>query len=588
MSIGGTAFFPRSFEPLTSVTVSPSSEPDVDSTVTALPAANEVAFEAAPATTSAAKDILLFWGPSHEKQDLDDIIATCSKLGVALKVVPVCGFNSFSDSLKKDLYLGGELGRQTQVIAFFHGGAGVLGGGHYLQLSADGKEQLLSTDFFCWLGSPPPDMPASPEQAGWKGMVHAFWCGSGKLRDALVPGRPFWSSGTVMSYSARKDTASHNAVKSVLDLCQFVGLAKADPSLLAPQPIAARMLGVVGDTFCCMGNGFEKAVVIGAPRTAEEAHSGYLIDCLEGRAGQQARITGAEQDLRAIAASMREPRIGSQDAKRYRTKLENVFVTRFARDKLAAMDTLLEQHEFLSSMRLRDGLSASDMRDMVSALHDVRQAVACLRAGRGDTSLLTTLLEQMHFLAFHGEYIQIDLRDILSGRPDLVSEGLRWAIMHGQAELCFRLMDACTDYTDEQLAHEFLPLALQHCAPVAMELLALAGEGTTVTDRIVQGIRQGASGRVLSAWLIEHHWCTDINTMKTVLYESQEKCRLPLALKALGAYAPDILEKVLPVLATERQRFAHEAATLLEFAESTGNADLYLQVRKHFPAFVKN
>jgi hypothetical protein len=228
------------------------------------------------------------------------------------------------------------------------------------------------------------------------------------------------------------------------------------------------------------------------------------------------------------------------------------------------------------------------MRDMVSALHDVRQAVACLRAGRGDASLLTTMLGQMHFLALHGEYIEIDLPGMLSGRPDLVSVGLRWAIMHDQAELCFRLMDACTDYTDEQLAHEFLSLALQHCAPVAMELLALAREGSTITDCIVQGIRQGASARVLSAWLIEHHWCTDINTMKTVLYESQEKCRLPLILKALGAYAPDILEKVLPVLATERQRFAHEAATLLEFAESTGNADLYLQAKKHFPAFVKN
>jgi hypothetical protein len=61
------------------------------------------------------------------------------------------------------------------------------------------------------------------------------------------------------------------------------------------------------------------------------------------------------------------------------------------------------------------------------------------------------MLEQMHFLALHGEYIEIDLPGILSGRPDLVSEGLRWAIMHDQAELCFRLMDACTDYTDEQL-----------------------------------------------------------------------------------------------------------------------------------------
>jgi hypothetical protein len=588
MSIRSTAFIPRSFEPHSTVTLSPASKSDAGSTVTALAAANEVAFEAAPATGSAAKDIILFWGPGHRKEDFDDIIAICSKLAVALKVVQVEGFHSFHDSLKKDLYLGGELGRQTQVIAFFHGGADIPGGRQYLQLSADGKEQMESIAFFCWLRSPPPGMPASPEQAGWKGIVHAFWCGSGKLRDDFLPGRPFWDSGTALSYAARKDTASDNAVKSVLDLCEFVSVAKADPSLLAPRPVAARMLGVVGDTFCCMGTGFEQAVVISAPRTSEEAQSGCLIDCLEGRSGQQARVAGAEQDLRAIAASMREPRIGSQDPKRYRTKLENVFVTRFARDKLAAMDKLLEQHEFLSSMRLRDGMSASDMREIVIAFHDVRQAVATLSAGRGDTSLLTAMLEQMLFLSLHGESIEIDLASMLSARPDLVSEGLRWGVMQDQASVFFRLLDARADCTDAQLADEFLPLALQHCAPVAMELLALAHEGATMTDCIVQGIRQGASARVLSAWLIKHRWYADISTMKTVLYELQEKCRLPVVLKALGAYAPQILEKALPVLATERQRFAQEASILLEFAKSTGNADLYWQVRKHFPAFVES
>lgn len=588
MSIGNTAFIPRSFEPFSSVTLSPVTEPGCESTATAPPAANEVAFEAVPATAAAAKDIILFWGPGHRKDYLDDIIARCSNLGVSLKVVQIEGFHGFHDSLKRDLYLGGELGRRTQVIAFFHGSADVSGGSHFLQLSADGKEKIRSIEFFCWLGSPPPGMPASPEQADWKGIVHAFWCEGGKLRDDLLPGLPIWNNRTVLSYSGRKDTSPDNAFKSVLDLCQFIGEAKADPSLLAPQAIAARMLGVVGDTFCCMGIGFEQAVVIGAPRTAEEAQSSYLIDCLEGRAGRQARVTGAEQDLRAIAASMRDPRIGSHDPKRYRTKLENVFVTRFTRDKLAAMDALLEQHEFLSSMRLRDGLSASDMREIVSAFHDLRQAVAGLRAGRGNTRVLTTMLERMLSLTLYGEDIEIDLVSMLSDRPDLVSEGLRWAVMHGQAELFFCLLDARTDYTGEQLVHEFLPLALQHCAPVAMKLLALKHEGATITDCIVHGIRQGASGRVLSTWLMTHQWTTDLNIMRTVLFESQEKCHLPLVLKALGAHAPDFLEKALPVLATERQRFAHEVSILLEFAKSTRNVDLYLQVRKHFPAFVKS
>ena len=202
--------------------------------------------------------------------------------------------------------------------------------------------------------------------------------------------------------------------------------------------------------------------------------------------------------------------------------------------------------------------------------------------------MLTTMLERMLCLALHGEDIEIDLASMLSGRPDLVSEGLRWAVMHGQAELFFNLLDARTDYTDEQLVHEFLPHALQHCAPVAMTLLALAHQGATITDCIVQGIRQGASARVLSAWLIEHQWCGDINTMRTVLYELQEKCRLPLVLKALGAHAPDVLDKALPVLAMERQRFVNDAAVLLEFARSTRNADLYFQVRTHFFAFVRS
>nr|WP_217344489.1 hypothetical protein [Noviherbaspirillum sp. L7-7A]MBV0878642.1 hypothetical protein [Noviherbaspirillum sp. L7-7A] len=395
---------------------------------------------------------------------------------MALKVVQVEGFHSFHDSLKKDLYLGGELGRQTQVIAFFHGSADVSGGGHCLQLSADGKEKLRSIEFFCWLGSPPPGMPASPEQAGWKGIVHAFWCESGKLRDDILPGRPIWNGGTVLSYSGRKDTATDDAAKSALDLCQFIGEARADPSLLAPQTIAARMLGVVGDTFCCMGIGFDRAIVIGAPRTADEAQFSYLIDCLEGHGGQQARVTGAERDLRAIAASMREPRIGAHDPKRHRIKLENVFVTRFARDKLAAMDALLEQHEFLSSMRFCDGLSVSDMREIVSAFHDFRQAVASLRAGRGDKGSLTTMLERILCLALYGENIEIDLASMLSGRPDLVSEGMRWAVTHGQAKLFFCLLDTHTDCTDEELVHEFLPHALEHCAPVAMELLALSHE----------------------------------------------------------------------------------------------------------------
>jgi hypothetical protein len=198
------------------------------------------------------------------------------------------------------------------------------------------------------------------------------------------------------------------------------------------------------------------------------------------------------------------------------------------------------------------------------------------------------MLEQMLFLSLHGESIEIDLASMLSARPDLVSEGLRWGVMQDQASVFFRLLDARADCTDAQLADEFLPLALQHCAPVAMELLALAHEGATMTDCIVQGIRQGASARVLSAWLIEHRWYADISTMKTVLYELQEKCRLPVVLKALGAYAPQILEKALPVLATERQRFAQEASILLEFAKSTGNADVYWRVRKHFPAFVES
>jgi hypothetical protein len=47
-----------------------------------------------------------------------------------------------------------------------------------------------------------------------------------------------------------------------------------------------------------------------------------------------------------------------------------------------------------------------------------------------------------------------------------------------------RLLDARADCTDAQLADDFLPLALQHCAPVAMELLALANEGATMIATI--------------------------------------------------------------------------------------------------------
>ncbi len=587
MSIGSTAFFSRSFEPLASVTHSPPATPGADPAVTALHAVSDVAAEATAATHSAAKDIILFWGPGHDQQHLNEIVSTCSKLGVALKVVAVGGLNSLRNSLKMDLYLGGELGQRTQVIATFHGGTNAPGGGHYLQLSADNKERMVSRDFFSWLRSPPPGMPASPAPAGWKGTVHAFWCGSGKLRDDCLPGDPVWSGGTVMSYSSRKDTASHNAVKSILDLCQYVGEARDDPSLLAPQPVAARMLGVVGDTFCCMGNGFEQAIVIGAPRTAEEAQPGYLIDCLNGRAGQQMRVTGAARDLRAIAVSMRQPRARSHDPERCKTKLENVFVTRYARDKLAAMDTLLQQHEFLSSLRLSDGSSVSDMREQVRAILDLREAVKGLRAGRRDTGLLTTALEQKWVLERHGEDFEIDLEGLVSGCPDLVMEGLRWAVTHGDATLFFELLALRAGSVDEQFTHEFLPLALKNCAPVAMELLAVTHVGATITDRIVEGIRQGASGPVLATWLLDHHWCTDTHAVKTVLHLLQEKGHLASILRVLAAYAPEILDKALAVMATQRQRFANEVAMLLAFASSTSNVDLYFQVRQHFSAFVK-
>ena len=568
MSVRSTAFVPRTANPLAPPL--PHMAHETGKTT-----------EVAPAQSSAAPpsgmDVILFWGPGQLQSNLDAIRKACADAGLTFKPVIVDGRGSFSGELKNALYPGGELGSNTQVIASFHGAGMRYTAGHEIQVTADGAGFLPTVEFMSWLRTPPPGMPA-----GWRGQVHFFSCRAKTLLDFFRPRSRAWACGTVFTYASRKDTPTHGSMAAILDLCGFLGSVKDAPELLVPVSLAARMLGVVGDTFACMGAGLEQPLVVGAPRSPAEVHPAFLPGVLGAGTAHAHRISGSERDLNALAAALACPRIGAQDPQRHKVKLESVYITRYHRDKVSEMDALLAQHGFLADITERDGISGREMRERAAAIVFVKERLKLLRSGRGNPHTFITVLEKLAALATAGISFAGDLASALVGRPGILKAGMQWAVVNSHVQVFFHLLAVRKDCPDDEVVADFLPLALEHCAVLAMRFLHLEYPRAGVPELIAAGIRLGASRKVLWLWLQEPHWRRNADTIRQVLRQALEAGFLPFVLRRLAKGDSMVFDQVLDALSQDQHRYAQAAWRLLEHAQASGDAALADRICRRF------
>lgn len=335
-----------------------------------------------PENSSSAMDVVIFWGGGQRREDLLAITGAASEAVLDYRIVEIFDSDFLSNSIKKELYCSGELGPHTQVIASFAVAEGTAAHTHYLSLTEDGGQLMPAADFLTWLRTPPGE-PGSAPHAPWRGMVHAFWDRSGRLRDDYQMGRLAWNSGPTMSHACRKGGSGHNALAAMQDLCAYIGTVKGEAPYLEPEYIAARMLGVAGDTVACLGGRFKRALVVGAPRTSEQAQHDYLIKGLQSGNPRPSRIAGAGRDLRAVAGAMRHPAVHGAESKRQRSKVENVFMVRAERENLPAMEELRGAHPSLRAMTDHRGRSGEQVYLRVSNSVTIRREMAVLSAGQG-------------------------------------------------------------------------------------------------------------------------------------------------------------------------------------------------------------
>lgn len=527
-------------------------------------------------------DIVLFWGPRQSREDLDAVTKAARDAGLKIRVVEVTSGAFMSSQLKEELYRSGALGPHTQVIARFAVAEDLTETNQYLLLSESGGEALPAFDFISWLRTPPPGMPGDPPMASWRGTVHAFWPHSGMLRDRFEPDQRSWTIGTMLTYSARKGQSRHNAVTMMLDLCDYLGSAKHEPACLAPEYVAARMLGVAGDTFACFGGNFEQAVVVGAPRMPEQARKDYLLASLEGGNGKQERIVGASRDLRALACAMRHPRVRGAASQRQQTKLENVYAVRAERFKLSAMDALLKRRPQLGNFRTRSGWSARMLYDHVASTEAIRSAMCLLSEGQGGVPAVICVLDNMDQLCRMGAHFSLNLAEVLHGKPALLSAALRWTAIHEHEDMFIHLWPAIPEADKSGLMAQCLALALEHSPQLALGLLSLLHPAMTIPDLIVRGMHDGASRSTVLAWLSGVNWMEGDGCTARVLETMCDVNLFFTLLPVLAERFPAVFDRLLKAMRKDMERCSSYAEALLQHAQEHRNTALYRKIAQGY------
>lgn len=538
--------------------------------------------EARPEQACAAMDIVLFWGAGQSRKDLNAVTMAARNAELRIRVVEVSNRACLSDQLKAELYHGGQLGPRTHVLAKFAVTGAPGQWGPSLALSESGKQEMPAFDFISWLRTPPPGMPHGPLPASWRGTVHAFWPHSGMLRDRFSPDRDGWTCGTMCTYSARKGQSDHNAVTTMLDLCEYLGGAKDEPALLTPEFVAARMLGVAGDTFTCFGGHFDQVIVAGAPRTPEEARQDWSLASLEGGKATKARIAGSGKDLQALASAMRHPRVIGEAARRQQIKLENVYAVRASRDKLRAMEALLAEHPRLRDFRIRIGVDGQTLYRRVATFQAIERAMHSLETGTGGMDALKRVLENIDMLCRLGLPFSLNLAAVIARRPHLVAAALRWAASHDHESLFTHLFQALPNVAKASLMRQCLGLALEHGPKLAMGLLVMQHPGMNFAGLMVSGLHAGASDTTVLTWMVELNWMEGDGTAAQVLEGLWQADRFFHLLPELARRFPGLFAHLLKAMRENPEKCEPYAEALLQHARQHQDTALRRQVSEGY------
>lgn len=520
-------------------------------------------------------DLVILWGPGQCSEELEEIKDAATNAELKYLVIETASDYAERNNVVAELYLNNALGPHTQLVARF-----ASSNGKVVQTSNKGTV-LSALDLICALRSPP-RTDYGPMRPYWKGTIHAAWDKSGKVRKHYDPEVGLWKSGPTMTHSSRHGGTDHNVINAIKDLCAYIGQVKDTPAFLEPEYIAARMLGVTGDTFACVGGKFKRAVVVGAPRTSAQAQHDHLIASLEGRNGEQTRILGARKDLRALAHAMRQPVVQGAQAKRQETKLENVFVERAERWKLNAMDELLAQYPSLLRMRECSGTSGAQIYQRVVHSVTISREMDILDAGQGDTTNLKRLLDSIASLCSQGVECRFNLADVLHGQAHLLAEGLRWTTMHDQEALFMHLLPAVDPANKPALLKQCLALALQDSPSLAIGILAMHYPDAALPRLLAYGIQQGAAQKVVLAWLSQLDRMAGHHSAAVVLEALCDTASFPRLPVLLAQRYPAVFRSLLAVMHQDKQRYSSYAESLLEYAQETQDVRLFEELERGY------
>jgi hypothetical protein len=520
-------------------------------------------------------DLVILWGPGQCSEELEEIKDAATNAELKYLVIETASDYAERNNVVAELYLNNALGPHTQLVARF-----ASSNGKVVQTSNKGTV-LSALDLICALRSPP-RTDYGPMRPYWKGTIHAAWDKSGKVRKHYDPEVGLWKSGPTMTHSSRHGGTEHNVINAIKDLCAYIGQVKDTPAFLEPEYIAARMLGVTGDTFGCVGGKFKRAVVVGAPRTSAQAQHDHLIASLEGRNGEQTRILGARKDLRALAHAMRQPVVQGAQARRQETKLENVFVERAKRWKLNAMDELLAQYPSLLRMRKCSGTSGSQIYQRVVLSATINREMDILEDGQGDTTNLNRLLESISSLDSQGFSCKINLADALHGRAHLLAEGLLWSTSHDQKALFMHLLPAVNPDDKPALLKQCLALALQNSPSLAIDILGMYYPFATPAQLLASGLQLGARQEVAMAWLSQIDWMTGDDSAAVVLDALCDTALFPRLPVSLARDYPAVFESLLAVMCRDKERYSSYAEALLHQAYEHRDAALFEKLERGY------
>jgi hypothetical protein len=342
------------------------------------------------------------------------------------------------------------------------------------------------------------------------------------------------------------------------------------------------MLGVTGDTLVCFGGKFEKAVVVGAPRTPEQARHDCVLAGLEGRMGQRARIAGTRTDLHLPACAMRHPRVCGSASQRQKTKIENAYTVRAERRKLDAMDAFLKRYPGLGNFRDRSGSSARDIYNRVASTVALTRAMDLLSAGQGGMENLRRTLENVDRLCRLGKPFKVNLANPLHGQPELLAQAVRWTAVHGHEDLFRHLWPTVAQDARPRLMEQCLMLALEHSPQLAIGLLGLHHPQLTVPDLVLLGIRKGAARAVVFSWLSQLDWMAGHDCAALVLEGLCDTALFPALPVLLAERFPAVFDALLAVMRQDKGRYLSYAEALLDYAQEHEDAALYRKLERGY------